>query len=238
MANSLREQIADLQLWLNNKGIANRLVVDGLTGPATRAAIFDTFRNTKAPAITYPEIKMLADRLGCTSRQLAAVAQVESSGGGWDNSGLLKCLYERHYAWKRFRINNPLLSNPKPGGYTIDADKNGVNDSWEKVVEATFVAGPTYAFECASFGKFQIMGAWWKKLGYASPMEFVWLQSRTEFAHYEAVCRYIETFGLVKAIRSISERPADCTAFAVGYNGPKQKGYDHKIAASFRKMVA
>jgi hypothetical protein len=234
----MNPKLAALQTWINAKGHKPQLVVDGKPGPATRAAFLQVFVNRAAPAVTDADIKRIADRLGATPRQVRAVAAVESSGAGWDHAGRLKCLYERHYGWKRFRILNPLLSNPAPGGYTNDADKDGINDSWEKVADAALTfKEPNKAFECASWGAFQIMGAWALKLGYGSPVEFVWDLSRSEAAHYEAFVRYIEKFGLVGAFRKVDGNPINCTALAEGYNGPKQKGYDVKIAAAFRRLA-
>lgn len=223
--------LRDLQLWLNAKG-AN-LVVDGKKGPRTRQAILDTFVNTNAPAISAGNIADIATRLGGTARQVRAVAKVESAGGGWDNAGRLKCLYERHYFWKRWRVKIPLLSDPVAGGYTTDADKDGVNDSWEKVADAAMLS-PLAAFESASWGKFQIMGAHASKLGYTNALEFVWALSRSEAAHYEALARYIEVYGGKAKFQALSTNWRTNTAFAVFYNGPKQKGYDHKLAEAMR----
>lgn len=231
--------LRDLQLWLNAHGAG--LTVDGLPGPATRSAILNIFVNRSAPAVTPAEIAQIAARLGGSARQLAAVAKVESAGGGWDDAGRLKCLYERHYFWRRLRIIIPFLSNPTPGGYTVDADRDGINDSWEKVADAA-MRSPIAAFESASWGKFQIMGA------HASPdpkrkdqvvfngnaIEFAWWLSRAERNHYEALARFIEVNGLRKAFQQLSTNPADCLAFARGYNGKGQKGYDRKLAEAMR----
>lgn len=231
-------KIAALQEYLNARGHKPQLVVDGVPGPATRQAIFDTFRNRAALSVTDQDIRRFAQRLDATPRQIRAVASVESGGSGWDASGMLKCLYERHYGWKRFQIIVPLLSNPAPGGYTIDADHDGTNDSWEKVADAALTFGePAKAFECASWGSFQIMGAWWEKLGYSSVIDFVWRLSRSEAEHYEAFIRYIERFGLIDALRKVDGNPMNCLALARGYNGKGQKGYDGRIAAAFRTLA-
>lgn len=224
-----------LQAWINERACREVVVVDGKPGPRTRAALIDAFRNKHAPAVTPGELRMYADRLGCTVRQMAAVASVESAGGGWDDTGLLKALYERHYLWRRVKLAVPFLSDPKPGGYTIDADKDGINDSWEKLADATLRFGADLAFECASFGKFQIMGAWWKKLGYPSVLDFVYSMTANEANHYGAFARYIEVNNLQSAMRRVSDRIEDCTPIAVGYNGPKQKGYDARIARAFAR---
>src|SRR5688572_24484818 len=116
--------LRDLQEWLNAHGAS--LVVDGRGGPATRSAILNVFVNPKAPAVTPADIARVAARLGGTPRQVAAVAKVESAGGGWDTAGRLKCLHERHYFWRRLQVIIPGLSNPTPGGYTNDADSDGI----------------------------------------------------------------------------------------------------------------
>lgn len=231
-------KIAALQGYLNARGLTPPLVVDGVPGPKTRDGIFQTFRNRSAPAVAEVDIRRFAARLGCTVKQIKAVALVESAGGGWDNDGMLKALYERHYGWKRFKIHSVLLSNPAPGGYTVDADRDGINDSWEKIADAALSFGePAKAFECASYGKFQIMGAWWEKLGYSTPVDFVWRLSRSEVEHYEAFVRYIERFGLIDALRKIDGNPMNCLAFARMYNGKGQKGYDGRIAQAFRVLA-
>lgn len=231
---SLRDKTWALQMWLNLRGAG--LEVDGKGGPATRTAIIETFRNTSAPAISVDGKQAIADRLGVTVRQLETVARVESAGGGWDNSGLLKCLWERHYLWRRIKLSVPLLSNPSPGGYTVDADRDGINDSWEKLADASLRFGFGVAAECASFGKFQVMGAHWKALGYPSVEDMIWSLSRDERAHYELLARYVEVNGLRPAMRAIDGTPGNCLAFARGYNGKGQKGYDVRLAETFRRL--
>lgn len=229
-------QLKALQVFLNMKGAS--LVVDGKPGPATRQAILDTFINLDAPAITPGHLGMIADGLGATPAQVAAFAEVESDGGGWDNAGRLKCLWERHYLWRRVRVAVPFLSDPKPGGYTVDADRDGINDSWEKLADAAMRFGPI-AFECASFGKFQIMGAHWKALGYLSAVDFVWELSRSEFAHYVAFAKYIRVNNLAPALRRVNGNPENAKAVTLGYNGKAgvRNGYHQKIAAAWRRLA-
>lgn len=232
--------ISDLQIFLNGKGA--RLEVDGRGGPSTAMSMWSLFQNRAALAVTEDQIAGYARRLGCSVRQLKAVAQVESNGGGFLPSGQPKILWERHYFWKRIAIKlasksvaGALLAASVAGGYTIDADKDGRNDSWEKLVEGATV-NPVAAFESCSWGKFQIMGAWWKKLGYVSVYDFAWSMVAREAGHYEALCRYIEVFGLVPALKALSSSPATCRAFAKGYNGPNYEkgGYHIKLAAAMR----
>lgn len=221
--------LKQFQQWLNAHGAS--LTLDGKPGPRTRAAILAVFSNLGARPISDTDIARFAKRLGGTEKQVRAVAKVESGGDGYNHDGQPKALFERHYAWRRLKIKIPLLSDPTPGGYTLDADKDGINDSWEKLADLA-MRYPLTAFESASFGKFQIMGAHAAKLGYANAVEFAWSMVPGEVGHYEALCRYIERFGLLSAFRSLSAHPDSCRAFAKGYNGAgyAKFGYHTKLA--------
>jgi hypothetical protein len=221
--------LAQFQTWLNAHGAS--LVVDGKGGPSTRSAIIETFHNAAAPAATDAEKTSIARVLGGSLQQLRAVDTVESGGAGWDRSGLLKCLYERHYAWRRIKVLIPFLSNPTPGGYTTDADHDGICDSWEKVADMA-MRDPLVAFESASWGRFQIMGAHAKSLGYENAIEFVWALSRDEAAHYRALAAFIRINNLQPAFVALSTDWRACTPFARGYNGKRQQGYDKRLAAA------
>lgn len=216
----MNPKLLALQQWLNIHGAS--LAEDGLAVPATRAAFKAAFVNLNAPAVTDADIAGYAARLGGTVAQVRAVASVESAGGGFTREGRPKILFERHYFYRRIGITIPLISEPRSGGYST-------GNSWDKLTEAAMIA-PAWALESASWGKFQVMGAHWEKLGYSSAIDFTWGMTRSEASHYEALVRYIEVFGLVDAFRALSGDWRDNTAFAKLYNGPAQRGYDHKLA--------
>ncbi len=228
--------VTEFQQWLNAHGAS--IAVDGKGGPATRAAILQVFTNKSAPAITETELRSISAFLGDPlGKRLRAVAQVEASGAGWFDSGLPKILYERHYFWRltegRYGVTD--WSNPKAGGYTIDANGNDVIDSWEKLAFAA-CKDPMAAFSSVSMGKFQIMGAHWHKLGYKSPVEMMWEARRSEVAQYDMVARYIHEFGLRDEFLAMSPNPDDCRAFAKGYNGSgyEKFKYHEKLARWMR----
>jgi hypothetical protein len=222
-----------LQQFLVRKGA--QIDVDGAVGPATRNALYALFANKNAPAASTDQITGIARSLGASFKQLAAFAKVESAGGGFQDSGHPKILWERHYFWKRLRVIIPLISNPKAGGYTLDANRNGVNDSWEKLLLGCS-RDPVAAFESCSWGKFQIMGAHWKALGYASVFDFAWSMRETEFGHYEAFARFIRVNGLVKDLQRVSTNPADNIPLVRRYNGPAyaKNKYHIRIAEAMR----
>ena len=224
--NSMNPKIEALQTWINAKGYKPQLAVTGEADPATHDAFYNIFGNRAAPAVTDQEIAGFAARLGGSVKQMRAVSAVESGGGGFLVTGHPKILWERHHFWKRLQLNLPLISNPKPGGYTLDADRNGINDSWEKLCTAAMYA-PAWAIESCSWGKFQVMGFWWQKLGYASPIDFAWSMRESEAGHYEALVRYIQFNNLAGAFRALSTDPETCRAFAAGYNGGGYRKFDY-----------
>lgn len=217
--------VADLQSWLNEHG--QSLVVDGKGGPATRAAIIDVFTNKEAPAVTPADIAQFAAELGCTTKQLNAIAKVESAGGGFLKSGLPKILFERHIFWRltEGRYGHASFSNPTYGGYG--------EDSWEKLCQAA-CRDPHAAFSSASWGLFQIMGSHWAALDYRSAVAFAYSMSRSEGDQYEALVRFIIENRMQADVQRLSIRYADCVGLARKYNGPgyARNAYDKKLAAA------
>lgn len=213
----------DFQRWLAAHGQA--VIADGMIGPKTRQAILDVFANPCAEAVGDADIALLATRLGCSTRQLRAVARVESGGTAYDATGKPKMLFERH---KFHHLTNGAYSvtnysNPKGGGYE--------ENSWNKLAMAAGKDAEA-AFAAASWGKFQVLGMHWRALGYPSPLELAYSTVTSEAAHYEMLARYVEHFGLKQAIGQISTDPKDNEMFARLYNGPQFKNfaYDQKLA--------
>lgn len=198
---------------------------DGQWGPASKAALVAALSNKNAPAATNDDIARIAGRLGASAAQLRAVAAVESSGGGFDMRGRPKILFERHLF---HRLTNGKYS---PAPYSQAAGGGYSESSWEKLATACG-KDPDAALSACSWGKFQVLGLHWSKLGYASPWELAHSMITGEAAHYELFARYIETFGLRDALRKVSANPADCRDFASMYNGPAYRkfSYDTRIA--------
>lgn len=198
---------------------------DGQFGPKSRAALVAHFTNKAARAISVTEMEGFAARLGCTLRQIAAVAAVESHGSGFDATGKPRILYERHIFHRLTGgVFSPAsFSNTLYGGYS--------EPSWDKLTQAAG-RNPDAAFSACSWGRFQVMGMHWRKLGYASAYDMAASAITGEAAHFEMLARYIETFGLKRALAALSTRAEDCRAFAEGYNGSdyRRNAYDTKLA--------
>ena len=204
-------------------------VADGKWGPASRAALMAAFTNKQAPAATDDDIGAIATMLGCTVKQVRAVAKVESAGSGYDNSGRPKMLFERHIFHRLTggRHSPSSFSNGVYGGYN--------QDSWAKLADACG-KNPDAAFSSASWGKFQVLGSHWSKLGYANAFELAHSCVSNELAHYTLLARYIQTFGLTGAIRRLSTNPEDCRDMVSGYNGPsyRRNAYHIKLAEAMK----
>lgn len=215
----------ELQQWLGAHG--QPVLVDGNPGQQTRAGIVAAFTNACAAAVTDADLAVLASRLGCTVKQIRAVAKVESSGAAFDNMGRPKILFERHLFHKltagRFGLS--AWSNPKGGGYN--------EPSWDKLTHAACQQADA-AFGAASWGMFQVLGLHWQGLGYASPIDMAYSTVTSEAAHYDMFARYLERNNLVGALRSISTNADDNIALAKGYNGPAFRNFNYhsKLAAA------
>ena len=216
---------SELQQWLCTHG--QTVVVDGVCGSKTRAAIVAAFTNTCAEAITDTEIGILATRLGCTTKQLRAVSKVESGGAAYDKQGRPKILFERHlfhrFTGGRFPLSP--FNQPKGGGYN--------EDSWDKLTRAACL-DPGSAFAAVSWGKFQVLGMHWDVLTYPSALELAYSTVTGEAAHYELLARFIEANSLNSPLKRLSTRAADNVDFARRYNGPafRKFAYDDKLAAA------
>lgn len=202
---------------------------DGIFGPNSQKALLLHFSNRSAPAVTDADIKAFAARLNCSEKQIRAVAKVESAGSGFDSAGRPKILFERHIFHRETsgRWSVASFSNPNPGGYS--------ENSWEKLQNAC-AKDPDAAFSACSWGKFQVMGMHWNKLGFDSPYELAYSTVENERNHYELLARYIERFGLMDALRALSSNPEDCRLFAKLYNGPAyaKNSYHTKLANEMR----
>jgi hypothetical protein len=222
-------EMEDFQAWLNAKG--QHVVVDGHCGQTTREAAEAVFTNVKAPAVNDEQIQTLADWLGCSFNQLMAVANVESSGSGYDKYGRPKMLYERH---KFSDFTHGLhdiepWSNPDPGGYN--------EDSWEKLGFA-IGASISDAFKSCSWGKFQVMGFWYPDMEFCSSLELAYSTVKSEYHQYFLFVRYIKMCFLEDELLMVDTNPDHCRPFAKGYNGPayEEGNYHVKIAEEMKRL--
>jgi len=201
---------------------------DGIWGEASRLALLRAFTNPAPGRASPAQVQAFARQLGVTPRQLAAVASVESAGGGYDKSGRPKMLFERHkfHHSTAGRYSPSPFSNPQPGGYD--------EDSWAKLLGAIATGAVDAAFMAASWGKFQVLDEYWQTFGYVSPFALAISTVASEVAHYQLLVDYIEFARLQGTLAKLSANPDACRAFAKAYNGAGYEtfAYHTKLAAA------
>lgn len=214
--------------------------IDGRWGPNSKAALLAHFTNRQAPALERQDVLAVAQRLGASERQVRAFLAVEARGRGYDSAGLPKILFERHkfHRYTAGKWSPRWFSQGAAGGYTIDADKDGINDSWEKLSDAVATGEVDAAFMACSWGIGQVMGEWWDELGYISPYALAWTCAQSEADQLELVVRYIEHFRLQDELRDLTGNPDTCRPFAAAYNGPgyRRNAYHEKLAEAMRNL--
>lgn len=224
----------DLQSRLSSRGYP--LVVDGVYGAETRAAVLAALTDPPDRTITAYEVAELAARWQVDAALIWAVRDVEASGSPFVE-GRPTILFEPHRFSRatghRFDGSHPHVSyrtwNPKR--YPASQDER-----YAQLLEAVGLdidAG----FASASYGAFQILGENFHVCGEADSFAFALDEAGGEGCQLEHFGRFVESAGLVDALRR-----HDFAAFARGYNGTayRQNHYDARLASAFssRKEAA
>lgn len=186
------------------------------------------------------EIERVAKQYGVEPAKLLAVAWVESAGRPfWRIKGryLPAIRPEGHYFYKR-------LSGAKRNRAVAEglAAKNAgvvtVPSSYEAVyamLDRMAAIDENAALESISMGLGQVMGAWWKDLGYAS-VKAMWEECCNGIAGQVTVMmRYIVEYKLLDELKA-----GKWAEFAKGYNGPgyRKNRYDTKLAKAYKDFLA
>lgn len=215
------------------------LVVDGLAGEKTRAAL-DLDPDINHKILGQTDIDKAARELGVDVPAVMAVNEVESRGRGFlpGPDGRVVILFERHIMRRRMIVHglnvhpaekaHPDLVNASAGGYQGGAAEH---DRLERAKGLH----RTSALESASWGLFQIMGFHWKRLGYASATAMAQQMARSEGQQLQAFVRFVKADrDLLRALRA-----HDWAAFARRYNGPAyaRNRYDTRMAEAHARYT-
>lgn len=257
---SIGYEVRELQRRLKELGY--QIEVDGWFGDETEKAVIDFQQKNNITAIgevgprtedalkgheitktlSGSDLVKAAELLGVPVAAVATVAQVESSGHGFDATDKPAILFERHVFYKQLIKNGksdtdvaslaermPNIVNQKRGGYVGGSGEQGRFSSACQIDE-------TSAIESCSWGMFQIMGYHWARLGYTDAQDFRLHMQESEGEQLQAFCKFILTDAdLLKALKEQS-----WDVFAQRYNGPayKENLYDVKLARAFEKLSA
>lgn len=176
-----------------------------------------------------------ASELGCEVNAIKAVALTETGSTGSyykfsdQDDSVLSILFERHKFSSmtngKYDKSYPEISNPVGGGY------GAYKVQYRKLMLA-YSLDKNAALKAASWGKFQILGSNHLSAGYKNVNEFVISLSISEKNHLKAFVSFIKADNrLLKAIRA-----KDWLAFALVYNGPRQKGYDKRMKENYNAL--
>ena len=194
--------------------------------------------------ISNGSIKAQAEGMGLTFAHLRAIMEVEANGAGFftdpKQAGVQipKVQYEPHVMYQRLVKNisqakadaaareYPTLVSKKPGSYQSLSAENADMDRAAKEIDRVS------AFEASSWGSGQIMGYWWKDIGFASIQAFVNAQY-TDEGQLDTLCRFLKANPAI----ILAAKAQNWAEVARRYNGPNyaQNRYDTKLRDAFAK---
>ena len=188
--------------------------------------------------LTNEQIKDLANKHDIEYAGLKAVVEVEASGKGFIGD-VPKILYEPHIMHRLLTKKNyitirnnlmkahPNLCYPRWGTY-----KYGAESIQHRRLEIASQFNRDTALESCSWGLGQVMGFYWKSLGYESLQAFINDMYESEAKQLEAMIRFIKVNGLLLALKN-----KDWVKFARGYNGSgyAKNKYHIKLANAYAK---
>lgn len=184
------------------------------------------------------KIAEMASKYSLDAASVLAVAEVESGGrSGFQKTGLLTILFETHIFYRELKkvgLNPDALIVKYP---------NLISTTWNRSLykygdaENTRLAEALKinecAWNCASFGMFQIMGFNHRACGFNTVQEFVKYLKTGQEAHVETFLKFISSDP--RKINALKNK--DWATFASLYNGPAyaQNKYDIKLAEAYKK---
>jgi hypothetical protein len=188
------------------------------------------FRQCSNPetGLSEADYKDAATALGAEIAAIMAVAEVETSGNAFDDSGRPRILFERHkfseFTFGKYDTTYPDISNPVAGGY------GKFSAQYEKL-ERAYNLDPDAALRSASWGRFQIMGQYFEMAGFPSVREFVLAMTKSESEHLKAFVNFVKN--KKTAFTPLGKK--DWAGFALAYNGKsyKKNDYDTKLKDAY-----
>lgn len=192
--------------------------------------------NNKPASLSFDDYARAAKALGCDVPMIQAFAQVESTGGGFwqfsDTDWRPKILFEAHWF------------HSLTGG-TYDTTHTGISSpTWDKTLylygkkeydrlDEACSLDREAGLKSTSWGKFQIMGFNYRRVGYEKLQDFVNAMYRSEADHLTAFCGFIQSDA---RLREALARH-DYRTMALRYNGEGQIGiYAAKLQKAYEVL--
>lgn len=184
------------------------------------------------PRLTEDDFRLAAQSLGVPVAVVKAVCEVEAPGGGFEDDGEVRILFERHkfsqHTGGRFDKSHPHISNPRWGGYGKSSAQHG------RLAEAAALDRDA-ALKSASWGKFQILGENYEQAGFRTLQAFINAMHAGEPDQLEAFVAFVKA----DPVMHFALQSKAWAKFARRYNGPAyaKNEYDRKLAEAYAKYA-
>jgi len=188
-----------------------------------------SFIGTSTP-LSQDGLDTATECVGTAAAELWTVISVETSGCGFFDDRRPQVRYERHIFYRltqgRFPVSD--INSPDAGGYA------GGPAEYDRLTGA-MALDQNAALQSASWGIGQVLGENYRAAGFSDPASMVAAMCGAEDAQILAVCKFLTSNGLDRALRN-----HDWAGLARGYNGPNysQYSYDTKLLQNYQKYSA
>jgi len=188
----------------------------------------------EARPLSDADIAAAAASIGVEPALIAAVAEVESAGGGFLPDNRPKILYEAHVFGRltahRYDTTHPNISAPSWDRGLYGAPGTHQYDRLHEAIKLDRGA----ALQSASWGRFQILGQNYSVVGFADVERFVAAMCESEAEHLKAFLAYCQRNNLARHLVT-----HDWRAFTAGYNGSGQiEHYAGLLETAYRRHAA
>lgn len=186
---------------------------------------------TKPPLLCDADFNDAAASFGLDANVIRAVAEVESSGCGFDSAGRPKILFEAHLFHKftkgKYGKTNPTVSQPTWNDVCKRCYKL---DQWIRLDEAMRLDREA-ALKSVSWGAFQVMG--FNHSGFDTLDLFVNAMFISEGEHLKSFLSFCRDNALILRLKN-----KDWAGFAKAYNGPGYAAnrYDTKMQKAYTRI--
>ena len=184
-----------------------------------------------AARISDIDIPRIGAGIGVGEDELHAFMDVEAAGSGFDNRGRPKMLFEPHKFYANLSGEQRAAAVKQGLAYPKWGEKPYPTDSYPRLIKAMAI-NEVAALKSCSWGLTQILGTYFKDIGFGSVQDMVQAFMDHEASHLEATVKLLVEWKVDDDLRA--HRWA---TIARTWNGPgyAKNHYDTKLAAAFAK---
>jgi len=192
------------------------------------------FTCSKPLSLDTADYAWAANTLSCEVAAILAVVEIEAPAGGYLHDGRPTILFESRWfntlTKGKWRAMHPGLSTTR---WVNNYGMAGAHQ-YDHRLKFAMELDEDAALQSCSWGKFQILGVHYRRLGFASPRHYVEkVVGQGEQSHLHHFVRFVQTAGLAGAL----QRRA-WPEFAYGYNGAgyQKHRYDERLERAYRRF--